>query len=286
MADDSCMPGTDPSPILDRSGYELEVEDAFAGPDLDRRLWLPHYLAHWSSRERTATRYRFRDGALELLIEADQPAWAPEWDGELRVSSLQTGAFSGPLGSGIGQLQFREGLVVREAQPAATLYTPRYGLFELRCAAPADPANMVALWLIGLEHEPAQSGEILVFEIFGRDVTPTGARVGMGVRAWADPALTDAFTQEPVAIDVREMHDYAVEWTPDRVAFYVDERLVRIVPQSPSYPMELLLNIYEFRDSAAPPSGLAAYPKVFRVERFRGWRPTTGRGRRPALRLG
>jgi len=276
----------DPAAILDRSRYELEVEDLFAGPRLDTRLWIPHYLAHWSSRERAAARYRFNDHALELLIEADQPAWAPEWDGEIRVSSLQTGAFSGPLGSSIGQLHFRADLLVREAQESTSLYTPRYGLFELRCRAIADPANMVALWMIGIEDEPDHSGEILVFEIFGRDVEAEEARVGMGIRPWADSRLRDAFTQESLAIDVRQAHDYAVEWTPAWTAFYVDERLVKVARQSPGYPMQFLLDAYEFRDSPAPPSPVVDYPKVFRVERFRGWRPVSGPGRRPAFELG
>ncbi|MCK1820710.1 hypothetical protein MTQ10_14085 [Streptomyces sp. XM83C] len=48
------MPGTVAQEQLDRldtSGYALEVEDTFDGPRLNRRLWLPYYLPHWSSRE-------------------------------------------------------------------------------------------------------------------------------------------------------------------------------------------------------------------------------------------
>jgi hypothetical protein len=275
-----------PSPaVLDRSGYELEVDEPFAGPELDSSLWIPHYLAHWSTTELAAARYRC-GGGLELLIEADQPAWAPEWDGALRVSSLQTGAFSGPVGGSVGQLHFRQDLVVRSEQPTQRLYTPTYGLFELRARALADPANMVALWLIGFEDEPRRSGEILVFEIFGRDVGARSAKIGMGIRPWGDPALTDGFSQETVAIDATEAHDYAVEWTPDGVGFYVDERLVKASDQSPDYPMLFLLNIYEFRDGPALPSPPEAYPKTFRVDWFRGWRPIAGPGARPPAQSG
>ena len=34
-------------------------------------------------------------GVLRLRIDADQPAWRTE-DGQMRVSNLQTGSFSGP----------------------------------------------------------------------------------------------------------------------------------------------------------------------------------------------
>ncbi|NJD29223.1 MAG: glycoside hydrolase family 16 protein [Chloroflexi bacterium] len=180
----------------------------------------------------------------------------------------------------MGQLQFTDGLVVRSAQEDVALYTPTYGLFELRARAVADPANMVALWMIGYGDMPERSGEILVFEIFGRDVTTTTARIGMGVRPWADPRLRDTFEQVELAIDVREPHDYAVEWTPEAVAIYVDDRLVKVQAESPDYPMQFMLNVYEFRDGAALPSPPEAYPKAFRVDRFRAWRAAPSEVRR------
>jgi hypothetical protein len=103
----------------------LEFEDTFAGPELDRSRWLPHYLAHWSSRERAAARYELGDGGLRLRIDPDQGPWCPEWDGGVRVSSLQTGQFSGPLGSAVGQHRFNPEAVVREEQEPARLCTRR-----------------------------------------------------------------------------------------------------------------------------------------------------------------
>ncbi len=261
---------------LDRARYELEVEDTFDRPILDPRLWIPFYLPHWSSRKASAARYEVGGGTLRLRIESDQQPWAPDLDGYLRVSSLQTGSFSGPGGSRIGQLQFRDGLVVREAQPSASLYTPRYGLFEMRARALDDPTTMVALWMIGLEDQPERSAEICIAEIFGRDVGPAQARVGMGVHPWADPSITDEFAAEAVAIDARDAHWYSAEWAPDHVSFYVDDRLVKVVRQSPAYPMQFMLNIYEFADGPEPVSPPDRYPKEFVVECFRGHRPLTG----------
>ncbi len=121
------------------------------------------------------------DGTLRLLIEHDQEPWSPEFAGHLRVSSLQTGVFAGPVGSTIGQHRFHEGIIVREEQCNAALYTPQYGLFELKAGALDDPVNMVALWMIGYEDDPTHSAEICICEIFGRDVGPLQTRVGMGV---------------------------------------------------------------------------------------------------------
>ena len=252
---------------LDRAGYRVVREDDFDHDALDASTWLPYHLPHWSSRRAAAARYDVGGGALRLRIDADQQPWCPEFDGALRVSSLQTAVFSGPVGGTVGQHRVSRQAVVREEQPITRLFTPQYGLFELRARALLDPDCMVALWMIGVEDAPERSGEICICEIFGREAAAGHARVGMGVHPFGDPALSDDFTKVPVALDVRELHDYAAEWTPERVRFYVDEALVKTVEQSPAYPMQLMLGLYEFRDGDEPGDG--PYPKEFVVERFR-----------------
>ena len=258
---------------IDRAGYELEFEDSFDGDALDESRWLPHLLPQWSSREAAAARYDVGDGVLRLRIEADQPPWCPEFDGQTRVSSLQTGVFAGPVGSTVGQHRFNAHAVVRQAQRKTRLYTPRYGLFELRAKALDDPRNMVALWMIGYEDEPSRSAEICICEIFGRDVGPTSARIGMGVHPFGDPAISDEFSAEPLPIDVLQFHVYAAQWTPDRVSFFVDDQPVKTVQQSPAYPMQFMLGIYEFPEDAGSSTPSGPYPKRFTVDWFRGYRP-------------
>ena len=257
---------------MDRNAYELEFEDTFDAPTLDERRWIPCYLPQWSSRERAAARYKLGDGFLRLLIDADQEPWAPDLDGEARVSSLQTGVFAGPLGSTIGQHRFSPGAVVREAQRNVRLYTPQYGLVEMRARASDDPLTMAALWMIGYEDEAERSAEICVCEIFGRDVRPDAAAIGLGVHPFGDPAIVDEFSVETVPIDAREFHVYAAEWTPESVSFSVDGQLVKTVEQSPAYPMQLMLGIYEFRGEDAGPPGARDYPKELVVDYVRGYR--------------
>ena len=251
--------------------YELEFDESFDGSALDASRWLPYYLPHWSSRERAAARYEVGDGALRLRIEADQEPWCPELDGEVRVSSVQTGAFAGPVGSTVGQHRFHPAAVVREAQPNVRLYTPQYGRIELRARALDDPRAMVALWLIGYEDEPERSAEICVCEIFGRDVAGEEAIVGVGVHPFGDPHLSDDFSRVPVAIDAREFHVYAADWSPGRVTFSVDGEQIAATEQSPDYPMQLMLGIYEF-PPAAHDDTPATYPKEFVVDYVRGYR--------------
>jgi hypothetical protein len=256
--------------LLDRSRYELDFDDDFDAAALDRTKWLPQYLPHWAGVGASEARYSVGDGVLSLRIDADQPVWHPAVAPGMRVSNLQTGHFAGPVGGTVGQHRTDERLTVREHVPPAALYTPRQGLVEARIRALADPACMVALWLIGVEHRPEDSAEICVFEIFGTDVGPHSARVGVGVKAHGDPRVRTDF--EPIRLDgnATDWHLYSAEWSDEWVRFHVDDRLVKTVPQQIGYPLQLMLNIYEF-DAPATPAA-ADYPKVFPVDFVRGYR--------------
>lgn len=267
-----------PPARLDRSGYELSVDERFAGPELDTTRWLPHYLPQWSTPERSAARYSLGDNdndndnarGLVLRIDHDQPAWSPEYDGELRVSNLQTGVRSGPVGSGSGQHPFREGLVVRTPQPERRLWLPHYGLIEISLVPCLHPRALTALWLIGFESTPEQSGELCVVELFGRDIAVDGSgRVGVGVHPFGDPALRDDFVQVETAVDLRHERTYAVEWTPHSARFYLDDELIAETDQSPAYPLQLMLNLYELPDGN--PRAPAEYPLEARITGVRAW---------------
>lgn len=255
-------------------GYELEVDDRF-----DTGLpahWMPAHLPHWSSRAQAAARYETGSDGLVLRVDADQAPWCPEWDGDTRVSSLQTGLFAGPLGSPVGQHRFRPDAVVREEQPAFRGYLPHRGLVEVTLTATDDADAMVALWMIGLEDLPERSAEVCVCEIFGRDVRQGSAVVGMGLHPFGDPAIVDDFATPRLAIDVTQPHTYGVRWAADDVAFYVDGSLVRVVGQAPQYPMQLMLGLYDFGSPEGV--GRARYPRRCRVHRLRGYRPAGATG--------
>lgn len=250
---------------LDRSRYELEFDEDFSAPALDPTRWLAFYLPQWSSHERSAARFHLENDELHLRIDGDQPAWAPEVDGDLRVSNLQTGVFSGPVSSDIGQHRTRSNMVVREEQPELRLYTPRHGLIEIRMKAIADPRTMVALWMIGFEKTPDESGEICIAEIFGSELEAGRALVGLGVHPHNDDRITDDFEKVELEGDATDFHLYSVEWLSSRIHFFIDDELVKTVEQAIDYPMQLMLDVFEFE-----PGG--DYPKEFIVDFVRGYR--------------
>ncbi|HEY5742867.1 MAG TPA: glycoside hydrolase family 16 protein, partial [Terrimicrobiaceae bacterium] len=258
----------EPQNRLTQSGYRLVFSDEFDAGNLDTTKWLPVYLPQWSSTERSAARFRISDGALSLYIADDQTQWCPEFDGKNKCSSLQTGLFSGPLGSEFGQHRFKSGLVVREPQETVRTYVPTYGYFELRAKANIGPRNLVALWMIGFEDQPHRSGEITIMEIFGSKVSENGVVLGHGIKPVNDPKLRPEFYEPVFALDLTEYHIFGAEWTPDGVGFYLDGDKIGWTLQSPNYPMQFMLNIYDLPTLTEQPP--TAEPS-FTIDYFRGF---------------
>lgn len=229
----------------------MHFSDDFDGAELDTDAWVPHYLPMWSSRAESAATYDLAGSELRLTIPGEQGLWcAGEHEPPLRVSGIQSGVFSGEAGSTIGQQAFREGLVVREAQPTRWGWTPHFGLLEVRARMELSPRSMAGVWMAGVEDRPERSGEILMLEVFGDALETDGERpsaaVGMGLRPFRDPAIEDSFEAPRVAIDVTESHVYAADWRPGRVDFLIDGERFKTVDQAPDYPMQMMVAVFDF----------------------------------------
>jgi hypothetical protein len=245
-------------------------DERFDGNDLDPAVWTTSYLPAWSSRAESAATYEVIDGALRLSIPASQGPWCPDvHQPPLRVSAVQTGNWSGPVGSTRGQSPFRDGLVVREQQPTVLGFTPLYGRIEVTCRATVGPRSMFSAWMIGIEDEPDRCGEICLVEVFGDAIREdAGAPVvqhGCGIHAFRDPALTEDFETVPLPIDVADDHRYAVVWNPGGVDFLVDGVLVRRSASSPTYPLQLILGVFDFPERAEAPDEVPPELVVSRV---------------------
>jgi Glycosyl hydrolases family 16 len=227
-------------------------EDRFSGPDLDRGTWFPHYLPAWSSRERSRASLRVGNAGLTLDIPVDHPQWcAGDHEPPLRVSGIQSGSWSGPAGSTRGQQRFREGQLVLEAQERFAGWLPSGGRVEISARMDLSPRSMAALWLSGFEDDDAQEecGELCVFEVFGKDLGPPvdpSAEVGVGIKAFRDPGLTQDFAAPRIRIDVAEPHLYAVEWDGDEAVFSVDRVVLRRCARPPTYALQLMLALFDF----------------------------------------
>jgi Glycosyl hydrolases family 16 len=248
--------------------------DDFDGAELDTAVWIPHYLPQWSSRAESAATYAVVDSELRLTIPGDQGLWCPADHDPLRVSGIQSGVFSGEVGSTVGQQPFRDGLTVREAQRAQWGWTPEYGLLEVRARMDLSRRSMASVWMVGLEDKPPRSGEICIFEVFGNAVElgagrPIAASVGMGVHPFRDSTLAEDFATHRLALDVGGFHVYAAEWRRGRVDFFVDGEHLRTIQQAPAYPMQMMIAVFDFPETPGA-AELAAHVPELGVDYVRG----------------
>lgn len=249
-------------------------DERFDSPTLDPRVWTTSYLPAWSSRAASAATWSVEADGLHLSIPPEQSLWCADLhDGPLRVSAVQSGNRSGPVGGTDGQQPFREGLLVREEQPTVLGFVPHFGRVEVQATVRIGPRAMFSAWMVGLEDAPDRCGEICLVEVFGDRVSPDGrsAAVGSGVHPFRDPTLTEEFSAPRRPIDLATPHSYAVDWRPGRVEFFVDGERTRVCAQAPDYPMQLIIGVFDFPAHPSAGAGPAPVPELV-VHRVRGIR--------------
>lgn len=245
------------------------IHEHFDAPVLDRDLWVDHYLPHWTEPARSQARYELTDDGLRLRIDADQPAWR-EADGAMRVSNLQTGSWSGPVGSDRGTHRHRpDGLRVVTAQPTRRLWTPMAGEVAVRVSASPDPTCMVGIWLVGFEESgPEDSGELCLAELFGDRISTGRSVVRTGVKAHRDPRLRDELADIAVPLDATQPHTYGVRWSADGAEFLVDDEVTMTSEQGLTYELQLMIDLFEFPGNG--PRDPHDYPKTATVHSVLG----------------
>ncbi|MET0821095.1 MAG: glycoside hydrolase family 16 protein [Aeromicrobium sp.] len=225
-----------------------EFTDDFDGPGLDRTVWMPYYLPHWSSRATSAAAFDVRDSLVRLTIPVDQGLWCADVHSpSLRVSGIQSGHLD-------GQQPFVDAQRVAEPQAELRGWLPSEGLFEVRARMGLSPRSMASVWMVGFEDAPERCGEICVFEIFGDSGSADGAtyEVGQGVHPFRDPSLTDDFAAPPRTIDIGEHHVFGAERTRGRTVFSIDGEIVRTVDQAPDYPLQVMIGVFDFPEREGP----------------------------------
>jgi Glycosyl hydrolases family 16 len=258
-----------PANPKEKAGYRLEFFDEFEAGQLDNNKWFPHMLPHWSTLEQSAARYELQDGSLKLLITRDQEPWRENAD---RASNLQTAHFSGPKGGTLGQFRYDPTFRDTEDLPTLRHHTPQFGYFEIRIKAVPVVGYHDALWMIGVD--APQAGEIRVLEIHGGHIGLEQSRIDSGILRWDDPRLEKECHEDFLPINAAQFHVYAVEWTLTQVDFYVDNRKLRTIKQSPQYPMQFMLGVYERPFEVL--EGDRVFPKICEVDYFRSYQPIAG----------
>lgn len=247
-----------------------DLDDDFASEALRDELWVSHYLPHWTTPERSRARYELTGASgIRLLIEEDQPDWREE-DAPLRVSNLQTGVFSGPVGSERGTHRHRpDGLTVRTEAPERLLWAPTSGRVDVTVSASTDEGCMLAAWLVGAENmSPEHSGEICIFEIDAAAIGRRETRARCGLKAHGDASLVTDMTEVVVPLDASLPHTWSVIWGPQGTVIGCNGVVVKRSRFAPNYPMILMLDLFEIGPRS---TSAGVYPKSASIHAVRGW---------------
>ncbi|MGD0167376.1 MAG: family 16 glycosylhydrolase, partial [Gaiellaceae bacterium] len=167
-------------------------------------------------------------------------------------------------------------------------FSTTYGRFEARIKIPSGEGLWPAFWMLPTNYVPGDHwfmhGEIDVMESFGRD--PYQTTIAGSIHGpECTPACVDSWASTNYSLPggasfADGYHLYAIDWSPDKVDYYVDNALyATYTPSSlPSgawvvnqnQPFFLLLNLaVGGRGSVSPPPGSSAFPAMMLVDYVR-----------------
>jgi beta-glucanase (GH16 family) len=164
----------------------------------------------------------------------------------------------------------------------AGLFSQKYGRFEARIQIPSGKGVWPAFWLMGDNLStvgwPA-CGEIDVMENVGKEPTVIhGSLHGPGYSG--DEPLTTAYSLPQGRLS-DGFHVFAIEWEPQEIRFYVDEKLFAtktaadVPSQKPwvyDHPFFILLNLAVGGQMPGAPDNSTTFPQRMLVDYVRVYR--------------
>lgn len=268
VAGSACVSHADGGAGQDRSRWRLVWQDEFTGaagarPDPGRWVYDRGGEPQWGNREWQYYTDRPEnvslDGRGHLVISARRerlPGMAPCEDGPCDVTSgriTTLGAFA-----------------------------QTFGRFEARMKIPAGQGLWPAFWMLGADidaHPWPANGEIDVMESVADDPgTVYGSAHGPG---FVDPGLSEGYQLPGGARLADDFHTYAVEWTPARIDWFLDDTRYYSITRSAmkpgetwvfDHPFYLLLNLAVGGTWPGSPDDSTAFPADLLIEHVRVYR--------------
>jgi hypothetical protein len=243
-----------PNPVQ-KAGWILDRADEFNG-SLDTNTWITRYLESRTTETRSRAWYGFRNNALILRIDNNQPTYYS--NNAMKVSSIQTGQKTG-----LHKTSPQDHTI-----PTIWKYTPKYGYFEIRAKTSARSGLHSAFWAVGRQDTSTQNAEMDIIE----DPGPDSTHFLNNLHKWSDPNVVESSSTIATGFNINtEMHIYAMEWTPTQMKLYVDNVLKRTINSSPAYNMVFLLSIYENAGWTGTVDPNDTRPKEFVIDYFRAY---------------
>jgi beta-glucanase (GH16 family) len=242
LASLSVFPASGATEKPERPGWKLTFSDDFDGNALDLKKWNP--VDPWG-RERNQELQAYVTNAFAVS------------NGILRVQAEKVGAFYAGK-----PRAYTSGMMTTYGK-----FSQQHGRFEIRCRVPKGKGMWPAFWLLPdpLEWPP----EIDVLEVLGHE--PGKVYMTHHFRnqqhepkshggAWIGPDFSAGF------------HEFAVEWSPERIVWFVDGveryRSENSIPQGKMY---MLVNLAVGGKWPGAPDANTPLPGAFEVDYVRAY---------------
>lgn len=267
-----------------RAGWTLTWSDEFNDTVLDPANWVAEegngfwsadssaYVNGWGNDElqcyqRAPRNLSVRDGALHLVARRETVR---------DVSSRDTAKMCA----------YTSARVKSRAPDGRALFAQQYGRFEFRARLPESPGLWPALWMLPLEDMYgtwAASGEIDVMEARGQQPKEVLGTLHYGGR-WPENVHTGSTFTFPDAGRISDWHVYAIEWSPRRVAWFVDDSLYQVqtawytgtTKDSTAAPFDrpfyVVMNLAVGGRFLGPPDSTTTFPAMMQVDWVRAYR--------------
>lgn len=154
------------------------------------------------------------------------------------------------------------------------LFSQAYGRFEARLKTPYGPGIWPAFWMLGAnvgEVGWPQCGEIDIMELKGQSPSVIHGTVhGPGYSAGG--AISSAFALQNSRFDL-DYHVFAVEWTENKIDFFVDDYLYNRITKSDvpgqwvyDHPFFLILNVAVGGNYVGFPTAQTPFPQKMTID--------------------
>lgn len=198
-----------------KQGWKLVWNDEFDGPEIDRKKWDFDQGNGFYNYE--AQQWISGWGNDELQYYTAEPTNAAVRDGLLRIRAIKESLH------GCGYTSARLKTRSRDGSP---LWSQQYGRFEFRVQLPTGQGIWPAIWLLPQAEKYggwAASGEIDILEARGQEPHQVLGTLHYGSRWPANVHQSKEYVF-PDGGSIAQFHDYALEWEPGQIRWYVDNR--------------------------------------------------------------
>ncbi len=157
-----------------------------------------------------------------------------------------------------------------------------YGYFEVTARVPKGAGLWPAFWLLPLDR--SWPPEIDIAELLGNDTDVAYASLHSTDAAWVhsephsynNSTTTDRATGGDLS---RDFHRYALDWQPDTITFYLDDRMVarRSTPRDMNKPFYLVVDLAvgDTGSWPGPPDRGTRFPASLAVRSVKIWKRDT-----------